>query len=50
MLVATDQYGEQRVVGVIDVNDALHTVRVAEIAVCAGYAMLRKEDPLRICG
>jgi 4-aminobutyrate aminotransferase-like enzyme/Ser/Thr protein kinase RdoA (MazF antagonist) len=47
MIVGTDRNGEQRVVGVIDVNDALHTVRVAEIAVCAGYAMLRKEDPLR---
>jgi len=38
--------GAPRICGVIDAGDALHTIRVAEIAVCAGYAMLRKADPL----
>lgn len=38
--------GEQRVVGVLDFNDALFTVRVAEPAIAGAYAMLRKEDPL----
>jgi 4-aminobutyrate aminotransferase-like enzyme/Ser/Thr protein kinase RdoA (MazF antagonist) len=46
VLVTVDAQGAQRIAGIIDVNDALHTVRVAEIAVCAGYAMLRKPDPL----
>ena len=47
VLVQIAEDGRQRISGVIDVNDALHTIRVAEIAVCAGYAMLRKPDPLR---
>lgn len=38
--------GEQSVVGVLDFNDALFTVRVAEPAIAGAYAMLRKEDPL----
>jgi 4-aminobutyrate aminotransferase-like enzyme/Ser/Thr protein kinase RdoA (MazF antagonist) len=47
VLVQVAEDGSQHISGVIDVNDALHTIRVAEIAVCAGYAMLRKPDPLR---
>jgi 4-aminobutyrate aminotransferase-like enzyme/Ser/Thr protein kinase RdoA (MazF antagonist) len=46
VLVQIAEDGSPRISGVIDVNDALHTIRVAEIAVCAGYAMLRKQDPL----
>ncbi|KAA0096017.1 hypothetical protein CIW49_20975 [Mycolicibacterium sp. P1-18] len=42
--------GEQRVVGVLDFNDALFTVRVAEPAIAGAYAMLRKEDPLTAMG
>jgi hydroxylysine kinase len=42
--------GEQRVVGVLDFNDALFTVRVAEPAIASAYAMLRKEEPLAAMG
>ncbi|TNC25333.1 aminotransferase class III-fold pyridoxal phosphate-dependent enzyme [Amycolatopsis alkalitolerans] len=38
--------GEWRLSGVLDVGDALHTIRVAEVAIAVAYAMLRKEDPL----
>ncbi len=46
VLVRRDQEGCLQI-GVVDVNDALYTIRVAEIAVCAGYAMVRKDDPLQ---
>lgn len=42
--VAAD--GEQKLCGVIDFADALETARVAEVAVAAAYAMLRKADPV----
>jgi Ser/Thr protein kinase RdoA (MazF antagonist) len=42
--------GVQRVAGVLDFNDALHTVRVAEPAIAGAYAMLRKDDPLTAMG
>jgi Ser/Thr protein kinase RdoA (MazF antagonist) len=42
--------GVQRVVGVLDFNDALFTVRVAEPAIAGAYAMLRKDDPLTAMG
>ena len=45
-----DRDGEQRVVGVLDFNDALRTVRVAEPAIAGAYAMLRKDDPLTAMG
>lgn len=38
--------GAQCVAGVLDFNDALYTVRVAEPAIAGAYAMLRKDDPL----
>ena len=47
ILAATDAEGALRISGVLDVNDALLTVRVAEVAIAAAYAMLRQEDPLR---
>ena len=37
---------DYRISGVVDFADALHTVRVAEVAIASAYAMLRKEDPL----
>ena len=49
-LLVGDRDGEQRVVGVLDFNDALHTVRVAEPAIASAYAMLRKDDPLTAMG
>lgn len=42
--------GMQRVVGLLDFNDALFTVRVAEPAIAGAYAMLRKNDPLTAMG
>jgi Ser/Thr protein kinase RdoA (MazF antagonist) len=47
ILASTDAGGALRISGVLDVNDALLTVRVAEVAIAAAYAMLRQEDPLR---
>ncbi len=35
-----------RVAGVIDFNDAAHTIRVADVAIAAGYAMRRGGAPL----
>jgi Ser/Thr protein kinase RdoA (MazF antagonist) len=42
--------GVQKVAGVLDFNDALYTVRVAEPAIAGAYAMLRKDDPLATMG
>ena len=42
--------GIQKVAGVLDFNDALYSVRVAEPAIAGAYAMLRKYDPLRAMG
>jgi hydroxylysine kinase len=49
LLVDTND-GQQHVSGVLDFNDALFSVRVAEPAIAGAYAMLRKEDPLRALG
>jgi Ser/Thr protein kinase RdoA (MazF antagonist) len=32
--------------GVLDVNDSLYTVRVAELAIAVAYALLRQQEPL----
>lgn len=42
--------GVQTIAGVLDFNDALHSVRVAEPAIAGAYAMLRKDDPLVALG
>jgi hydroxylysine kinase len=42
--------GVQKVAGVLDFNDALYTVRVAEPTIAGAYAMLRKDDPLTAMG
>jgi len=49
-ILVEDVDGIQRVAGVLDFNDALYTVRVAEPAIAGAYAMLRKEDPLGAMG
>ncbi|MCV7420469.1 phosphotransferase [Mycobacterium yunnanensis] len=49
VLVGTVE-GRQRVSGVLDFNDALHGMRVAEPAIAGAYAMLRKDDPLWALG
>jgi len=48
VLVNRDASGRQAISGVLDLGDALYTVRVAELAVAAGYALVRKDDPLRV--
>ena len=49
-ILVEDLDGIQKVAGVLDFNDALYTVRVAEPAIAGAYAMLRKEDPLAAMG
>lgn len=39
-------HGRQAVSGVLDFNDALYGMRVAEPAIAGAYAMLRKDDPI----
>lgn len=48
VLVDRDSSGRQCISGILDLGDALYTVRVAELAVATGYALVRKDDPLRI--
>ena len=47
VLVTVPDSGEARVAGVLDFNDAVTTIRVAELAIAGAYAMLRKSDPVR---
>lgn len=46
VLVVTDVEGHQRISGILDFNDALRTYRVADVAIAAGYAMLRQPAPV----
>jgi 4-aminobutyrate aminotransferase-like enzyme/Ser/Thr protein kinase RdoA (MazF antagonist) len=39
--------GELHISGIVDVGDALFSLRVTELAVAAAYAMVRKPDPLQ---
>lgn len=48
ILVDRDSTGRQAISGILDVNDALYTVRVAELAVATAYAMVRKDDPMHV--
>ncbi|MGE0218637.1 aminotransferase class III-fold pyridoxal phosphate-dependent enzyme [Mycolicibacterium sp.] len=48
VLVSCDADGRQAISGVLDLGDALYTMRVAEVAVATAYALVRKEDPLRV--
>jgi 4-aminobutyrate aminotransferase-like enzyme/Ser/Thr protein kinase RdoA (MazF antagonist) len=48
VLVDRDPSGRQSISGVLDLGDALYTVRVAELAVATGYALIRKDDPLHV--
>jgi Ser/Thr protein kinase RdoA (MazF antagonist) len=44
--VLVDPDNPVRVTGVIDFNDTVRTIRVADIAIAAGYAMLVSDHPL----
>lgn len=46
ILVVTSPDGQQRISGILDFNDALRTFRVADVAIAAGYAMLRQATPV----
>lgn len=46
VLVTAREAGEARIAGVLDFNDTVTTIRVAELAVAGAYAMLRKADPV----
>ncbi len=46
VLASPDENGEYRISGILDINDSLRTVRVAELAIAVAYAMLRRRDPL----
>jgi hydroxylysine kinase len=49
--ILVEEVGDvQKVSGVLDFNDALYTVRVAEPAIAGAYAMIRKDDPLSAMG
>jgi 4-aminobutyrate aminotransferase-like enzyme/Ser/Thr protein kinase RdoA (MazF antagonist) len=48
ILVTRGADGRQTISGVLDINDALYTARVAELAVAMGYALVRKQDPMRV--
>ncbi|HEY1621410.1 MAG TPA: aminotransferase class III-fold pyridoxal phosphate-dependent enzyme [Streptosporangiaceae bacterium] len=50
VLAAPDAAGFYHVTGVLDFGDAMHTARIAELAVAVAYAMLRKPDPLIAAG
>lgn len=46
VLIRRNVSGDWEISGILDVNDALFTVRVAEVAIAAAYAMLRQRDPV----
>jgi 4-aminobutyrate aminotransferase-like enzyme/Ser/Thr protein kinase RdoA (MazF antagonist) len=46
VLAMPDARGRLTISGVLDFNDSLVTVRIAELAVAVAYAMLRQDDPL----
>lgn len=46
VLADADEDGVLRISGIVDLGDSLYSVRAAEVAIAAGYAMVRKADPL----
>ncbi len=46
VLADADQDGVLHISGIVDVGDSMFSARVTEVAIAAGYAMVRKEDPL----
>jgi 4-aminobutyrate aminotransferase-like enzyme/Ser/Thr protein kinase RdoA (MazF antagonist) len=40
--------GHQRVVGIVDFGDMVHSYRVGELAIAMAYAMLDRDDPLQV--
>lgn len=46
VLAQRDDEGDWQISGILDFGDALYTIRVADVAVAAAYAMLRQPDPI----
>lgn len=46
LLVERDEFRMYQVSGIVDFSDALHTSRVAEVAIACAYAMLNSPAPL----
>lgn len=46
VLADTGADGRLHISGIVDVGDSLYSVRVTELAITVGYAMVRKDDPL----
>ncbi|MGV2099952.1 aminotransferase class III-fold pyridoxal phosphate-dependent enzyme [Rhizobium sp. 21-4511-3d] len=44
--ILVDEHDHQRISGVIDFGDAVHTVLIAEVAIACAYAILDMEDPI----
>ncbi|MFJ6321476.1 MULTISPECIES: aminotransferase class III-fold pyridoxal phosphate-dependent enzyme [unclassified Rhizobium] len=44
--VLVDEHNHQRISGVIDFGDAVHTVLIAEVAIACAYSILDMEDPI----
>ncbi len=47
--VLVDETGE-RVTGLLDFGDLLHSVTAAEVTIAAAYAMFHREDPISVLG
>ncbi|SPF04834.1 aminotransferase class III-fold pyridoxal phosphate-dependent enzyme [Streptomyces sp. MA5143a] len=46
VLADAGEDGVPQISGIVDLGDSLYGVRAAEVAIAAGYAMVRKADPL----
>jgi 4-aminobutyrate aminotransferase-like enzyme/Ser/Thr protein kinase RdoA (MazF antagonist) len=47
LLALPDRHRVHRISAVLDVGDAVYTIRIAELTVAVAYAMLQTPDPLR---
>lgn len=47
VLATTDAQDRWAISGVIDVNDSIFSIRVAELAIAVAYGMLRQNDPIQ---
>jgi Ser/Thr protein kinase RdoA (MazF antagonist) len=48
--VLVDNDNHEKIAGLIDFGDAVHTVLIAEVAIACAYAALDTEDPMGGCG
>jgi len=50
ILVVPDGFGKNKIGGIIDFGDMVHTHTVNELAIVCAYAMMEKKDPLAAAG